>query len=155
MTVSADTPRHTDIESAIIKSGLRPTPNRIMVLRAIRMADRPLSLSDIESRLQTLDKSSVFRTLTALQEHHLVHSVEDGRGIELYETCTGEGSCGVDDIHTHFYCTCCHKVYCFDDQPAPIVPLPEGFVATSVNYMLKGICPDCKGHGEGHRHFRD
>lgn len=147
--------RPEEIETAISAAGLRPTSNRIMVLRALRSAERPLSLGDIETQLETLDKSSVFRTLAALQEHHLVHSVEDGRGIELYEPCTGRGKCGIDDIHTHFYCICCHKVYCFDNQPTPIVPLPEGFRATSVNYMLKGLCPDCRNHTHGHTHFHN
>lgn len=140
----------SDIETLLEDSGLRPTTNRIMVLRGIMEANRPLSLTNLEHRLETLDKSSIFRTLSALQEHSLVHSFEDGRGIELYEICSGHGKC--DDIHSHFYCLCCRKVFCFDSLPAPIVPLPEGFTASSVNYMLKGLCPDCRNHSEGHLH---
>jgi Fur family ferric uptake transcriptional regulator len=30
-----------------------------------------------------------------------------------------------------------------EGTPIPLVPLPEGYEMTSVNYMIKGLCPDC------------
>jgi Fur family ferric uptake transcriptional regulator len=29
------------------------------------------------------------------------------------------------------------------DTPIPSVSLPQGYHLTSINYMAKGLCPDC------------
>lgn len=131
-------------EDIMEKAGIKPTSNRILVLRALLGSNSPQSLAELEENLQTLDKSSIHRVLSLFTENHIVHALEDGRGIVKFELCTGgETHGGPGDMHVHFYCEQCHKVYCFDHLPVPTVPLPEGFTARSVNYMLKGICPDC------------
>jgi Fur family ferric uptake transcriptional regulator len=43
----------------------------------------------------------------------------------------------------HFYCECCHRTFCLNETPIPGVPLPTGYVSRSINYMIKGLCPDC------------
>jgi len=30
-----------------------------------------------------------------------------------------------------------------EDTPVPLVAIPEGFRMESVNYMIKGLCPEC------------
>lgn len=125
------------------RAGIKPTSNRILVLRALVKSACPLSLSDLEIKLLSLEKSSVFRVLTLLLKHGVVHTIEDGRGIVKYEICTGHGNCTGDDLHVHFYCESCNHVYCFDKIRAPIVELPDGFAINSINYMLKGVCPKC------------
>ena len=30
-----------------------------------------------------------------------------------------------------------------DHIPVPGITLPEGFIMSSVNYMVKGVCPHC------------
>ena len=56
----------------------------------------------------------------------------------------GEDECTLADMHTHFYCEACHRTFCLKDISAPIVDLPEGFLTYSVNYIIKGICPECR-----------
>ena len=51
---------------------MRPTANRILVLRALRESAYPMSLADLENHLETLDKSSIFRVLTLLLEHDII-----------------------------------------------------------------------------------
>lgn len=128
------------------EAGIRPTPNRVLVLRSLLKSDYPLSLTDLETSLDTLDKSSVFRVLTLLLEHGVVHGVEDGRGVTRYEICRGDHSRpdADDDLHAHFYCERCNKVYCFPQINTPRVNIPEGFTAHSVNFMIKGVCPRCR-----------
>lgn len=126
-------------------AGIKPTSNRILVLRELLRSKRPLSLMELDTLFDTLDKSSIFRVLTLLLDHGVVHAVEDGRGIVRYEICRGNHDSEADsDMHAHFYCTNCHEVYCFEKIPTPEVPVPEGFDVHSINYMLKGICPACK-----------
>lgn len=130
-------------EKMLEKAGIRPTANRLLVLRTVAASARPLSMSELEAQLETLEKSSVFRVLTLLLEHHLIHAVEDGRGIVRYELCHGESHCSVEDMHPHFYCEGCQKVTCIDTVAVPVVTVPAGFDVHSVNYMIKGLCPDC------------
>lgn len=125
------------------KKGVRATSIRIMVLGALMASSRAMSLSDLETVLDTVDKSSIFRSLEVFEKHHVVHSIDDGTGSIKYEVCEGEEECTVSDMHTHFYCEKCHRTYCLKDIEVPVVNLPEGFELHSVNYIVKGLCRDC------------
>jgi len=133
-----------NLDDLLLEAGIKPTSNRITVLRELLASPRPQSLAELESNLATLEKSSILRVLSLLLEHHLVHAVEDGRGIVKYEICHSKDKCSINDMHVHFYCTACQQVYCFEGIPVPLVELPAGFSVDSVNYMLKGLCSNCK-----------
>ncbi len=126
------------------KKGVRVTAIRILVMEALLASSRPMSLSDLETVLDTVDKSSIFRTLEVFEKHHAVHSIDDGTGSIKFEVCEGGKDCTVSDMHTHFYCEKCHRTYCLKDINVPVVNLPEGFEMHSVNYIVKGICPGCR-----------
>lgn len=125
------------------KKGVKPTAVRILVFKAMAEAERPVSLLDLETMLETVDKSTIFRTLNAFLAHHVIHDIEDGSGSLKYEVCTNEEACSIDDMHTHFYCEVCHRTFCFRGIHIPVVSLPEGFEMQSINYMVKGICREC------------
>lgn len=129
------------------KKNVKPTAIRLLVVDAILSAGHAVSLSDLEVMLDTVDKSSIFRTLELFVKHHIVHSIDDGSGSVKYEICEGEDECTLDDMHVHFYCTVCHKTFCFKTIHIPLVQLPEGFTLESVNYMAKGVCKDCREKG--------
>lgn len=124
--------------------GIKPTANRIVVLKALAATGRPLSLTELEYQILTIDKSGVFRTLTLFREHGLVHVLEGSADGVRYELCHSHSHDHDDDLHVHFQCEKCHRTFCLDDTPVPSVMLPEGFVMSSVNYMVKGICPECQ-----------
>lgn len=126
---------------------IKPTSNRIIVLSKLMESKSPMSLVELETELETLERSSIFRVLVVLLEHDIVHSIEDGRGITKYEICHGEHCCSIDDMHAHFYCEKCEKVFCFEDIRAPRLKIPGDFKIRSVNYMLKGLCPACSNKG--------
>ncbi len=123
---------------------LRPTANRLMVAKTLAGSLFPLSLIELEHRIQTIDRSNIFRALTLFKTHHLVHVIEDGSGGVRYEMCRSHSQTVDDDEHAHFHCERCGKTFCLDYGSIPAIPLPDGFEATSVNYLVKGICPDCK-----------
>ena len=127
------------------RKGVKPTPNRIIVLKALIAAARPLSLSELDEVIGTMDRSSIFRVLILFASNHVVHSIEDGDGVLRYEVCNGEDECTLDDMHTHFYCERCHRTYCFKSIHIPAIEMPDGFTMSSINYMVKGICPHCAG----------
>ena len=122
---------------------IKPTANRLIVLRTLDGAGRPMSLTELENKIQTIDKSGIFRTLSLFREQHLVHVIEDGGDGVRYELCHSHDDDIDDDLHVHFYCEQCNQTYCLDHIPVPGIDLPEGFIMSSVNYMVKGICPHC------------
>ncbi len=134
-----------NLEELLEHHGVKPTANRLLIARALQDAERPLSLMELESRLETIDKSNVFRALTAFREAHLVHVLEDAGDGVRYELCHSHSEEHDEDVHVHFYCTRCHKTYCLEDTPVPPVEVPEGFSPESVSYLVKGICPECLG----------
>ena len=133
------------LEELLEYHGVKPTANRLLIARALQDANRPLSLMELETQLETIDKSNVFRALTAFREAHLVHVLEDAGDGVRYELCHSHDEEHDDDVHVHFYCTRCHKTYCLEDTPVPPVAVPEGFNPESVSYLVKGICPECLG----------
>ena len=125
------------------RHGIRPTSNRIVVLKALAAAMNPSSISDLENKIVTIDKSGIFRSLMLFREHRLVHVLEDGDGGVKYELCLSHDENEDEDMHVHFYCEQCHRLFCLHDMPVPQVDLPEGYSMTTVNYVVKGTCPQC------------
>ena len=124
---------------------MKPTANRIVVVKALAAAERPMSLTELEYKILSIDKSGVFRALTLFREHHLVHVLEDGGDGVRYELCLSHDEHQEDDDqHVHFYCEHCHRTFCLPATPIPPVSLPDGYLMQSINYMVKGLCPECR-----------
>ena len=132
-----------ELEERLEAKEIRPTANRILILDALDNASNPVSLSDLETKIESMDKSSIFRTLTLFLEKDIVHSFEDGRGIINYELCTEEGHCDHSDAHIHFYCELCHRSYCMEHIDLDWVKVPDGFTPKAYSFVIKGICPQC------------
>lgn len=124
--------------------GIRPTANRILVMKTLMGEQNPQSLSNLERKMVSMDKSSIFRTLTLFLEHDVVHAFEDGRGVLCYELCEEKGACDHHDGHIHFYCESCQRSFCMEDIHIPSFELPEGFYPHSISFVIKGECPDCR-----------
>ena len=124
--------------------GVKVTANRIIVARALHASLMPMSLPELERRIVTLDKSSIFRVLSLFRENHLVHVIEDGGGGVKYELCHSHSSLADEDAHAHFHCEVCGRTLCLDHVPVPMIRLPEGYEAHAVNYLVKGVCPECR-----------
>lgn len=137
------------MEKLLEEHGIRPTPNRLLVARALEGGGRPMSMSELEQELDTVDKSGIFRTLMLFREKHLVHVLEDGGEGVRYELCHSHDRHHDDDLHVHFFCESCRRTYCLEDIPVPTVSLPEGYTAHTANYMVKGCCPDCARKSQG------
>ena len=131
------------VEHLLAEHGVKVTANRLLIARALEQAGRPLSMMELEERLESIDKSNVFRTLVAFKDAHLVHVLE-GDPVR-YELCHSHHEGHDDDLHVHFYCVKCHKTYCLEEIPVPPVHVPEGYQVQEESYLLKGICPQCAG----------
>lgn len=133
-----------ECEMLLASHDIKPTANRIVVAKTLAAAERPMSLTELEYKILSIDKSGVFRALTLFREHHLVHVIEDGGDGVRYELChSHDGHAEDDDQHVHFYCERCHRTFCLTDMPIPTVILPAGYELHDINYMAKGLCPEC------------
>lgn len=141
---------HEEAERQLLLHGVKPTATRLLVYNALAKQTDAQSLASLEDALQTVDKSTIFRSLSLFRQQHLVHEIDDGSGSLKYEPChhqhqEDEADEDADsDLHAHFFCTHCQHTYCLKQIEAPVVDLPEGFCVASINYVLKGICPNCK-----------
>lgn len=132
----------SDIIDKLENRDIRPTSSRILILRVLEEADHPLSGQDIEDVLQTVDRSTITRSLALFVEKGVVHLIEDGSGSAKYEICNSRLD-NHDDMHVHFHCTECGKTFCFTESVIPPVKIPEGFVSEKATYLLTGRCPEC------------
>ena len=75
-----------------------------MALGAISNKTEIFSLFDLEAELETIDKSTLFRTLTLFQQHLIVHTIDDGSGSLKYSVCDEECGAviGIADLEQKF-----------------------------------------------------
>ncbi|MDL2210992.1 transcriptional repressor [Bacteroides sp. OttesenSCG-928-M17] len=132
-----------DIVEALEKRGIKPTAIRILVYKAMRGFDHAFSLGNLEDVLDTVDKSTLSRTINLFHEQLLIHSIDDGSGTMKYSVCRSDCSCMLGDLHVHFFCEECHHTYCLESVAIPTIQLPQAFTVKGVNFVLKGICAAC------------
>ena len=129
-----------NIEDTLAQAGVKPTAIRIMVMKEIVAYGGPFTLADMEDRLDTVDRSTIFRTLTLFLEHDILHEVDNGSGSKMYCRC----ECApVHYSHLHFTCIACGRTFCIKEIDTSTIPHPRGFVVREVNFVMKGLCPEC------------
>lgn len=126
---------------------IKPTAMRLLVLKCLVEAGETLTLRQIEDRLYPADRSTIFRTLSLFEQHHLLHTIDDGSGSARYEVCHSHHHSDDDDRHPHFRCLRCGRTFCLPEQRIPKVELPEGYQVQQVNYVITGICAECSMGG--------
>ena len=131
-----------ELEKFLLEHGIKATSNRLLVLKALAECHRPVTMAELEDKIDSIDKSGIFRTLMLFKENHLLHQIDDGCEGVRYELCHAHGNVD-DDRHVHFHCEVCHRTFCLEDTPIPAVTYPAGFQVETANYMAKGICPEC------------
>ncbi len=134
----------TALTELMSRHDIRPTANRILILRMLQRESRPLSLGELEDRLPLIDKSNISRALTTFRSRHLVHVLESGDEVMRYELCLSHSEDADDDMHVHFYCEQCHRTFCLSDLAIPTVEIPAGYQARTATYLIKGLCPECR-----------
>ena len=134
---------HADIEKILETNSIKPTANRILVLKELMRNAHPVNLADLEIALAPMDKGSIFRVLQLFSEKEVIHVIEDGSRSLKYEVCHAEDHHTATDQHPHFFCEKCGALYCLDHISLPDIKLPDAFKVKSINFMIKGICPKC------------
>ena len=122
----------------LLEHGIRPTANRLLLVKVLSKAEHPLTMKELEDLVDTIDKSNIFRTLSLFRDQHLVHVLQDGADAVRYELCHSHEEDHDDDADEH------RQTFCLNDIPVPQVDLPKGYRLNTINYLIKGICPNCQ-----------
>ena len=127
------------------ESGHRLTPQRLMVVSAIRHTDGHLTAAGIAKRIRKsypyIDASTVYRTLGVLKEMRLISETDMGGGENIYEWIE-------PTRHHHLICRGCDSVTLLDNKH--LVQLggnilgEHGFVADLDHFAIVGLCADCR-----------
>lgn len=129
-------------EELIRATGARLTRPRTRVLMYLLEQAQPLTHHEIQRQLPgvALDTVTLYRVLEWLTAHGMVHRIVGADQVWRFSTNAGKP----DHDHAHFQCTHCDTVTCFKDMPLPRkAKMPPGFVSQEVDYLIKGVCPNC------------
>ena len=132
-----------NLEEKLLNRGIKPTSVRLLIFKAMSDFRKAFSLTDLETELETVNKSTIFRTLSLFHENLLIHSIDDGSGSIKYSICSDTCMCTIDELHVHFNCIRCENTFCLDSIAIPSIQLPEKFLLESINFVMKGVCREC------------
>jgi Fur family ferric uptake transcriptional regulator len=103
-----------------------------------------LKHSDIEKKLEHLDRVTIYRSLQTFTEKGVIHSIPGSDGAAKYALCHGHCSEGHHhDNHVHFNCRECGITQCLDDLSVPFVKMPRGFLSDRIEMVITGYCNKC------------
>lgn len=131
-------------ETLLHSVGINPTANRILVLGILLESSQPLSISDLNAILETVDLSTIFRTVSLFEEKNIVMCIDDGTKSPKYELLLKDDGSNIPEFHAHFYCVKCKTTECLTSVEIRDIKLPPNYQTDSVNFVVKGICAKCK-----------
>ena len=135
---------------ALKDSGHRLTPQRLMILSAVRHAGGHVTATQILEHVKEsypyIDVSTVYRTFAVLKQMRLVSETDMGGGESRYEWIERER-------HHHLICRRCDRTVSLDDKylaglGAEIFE-DHGFEADIDHFAIFGLCQDCRSNGDG------
>lgn len=135
----------TETVQVLREAGHKATPQRMMILSALRHADDHLTASHIYEQVRLdypyVDISTVYRTLAVLKELRLVSETDMGTGDTTYEWVRQQRR------HHHLICRACGSVALLDhtyleDLGAEILA-ESGFKPDIDHFAIFGVCTNC------------
>ena len=123
---------------------MRNTVARDAILEIINTTDVALSQSDVQAQLPEglRNRVTIYRVLDRLVDEHLAHKITNIDGVVKYANCQ---SCSANHKHNHLHFNCerCNTVTCIE-AVEPSFKLPANYEVNTVNFLVSGICPECK-----------
>lgn len=134
-----------DYEGIMHRAGHRVTPQRVMILDAVCEGGGHTTLKQVFTRLRkmdnTIDRSSVYRTLKLFIALGLVVSAETLTGETVYEIPKPKP-------HHHLICRTCGKEQEIGQEAMvgmyALVQQQYGFIVATDHLVLHGVCADCR-----------
>ncbi len=135
----------TETAEVLREAGQKLTPQRLMILSALRHAEGHLTAGEVYEQVRAeypyLDISTVYRTLGVLKELRLVSEADLGTGDTIFEWVRQQ------ERHHHLVCRNCGVVASLDhkhleDLSAEILA-ESGFKADIDHFAIFGVCKSC------------
>lgn len=131
-----------ELTAALRQRGMRVTPQRVVVHRALRELDRHVTADDlldaVTDRLPSVSLPTIYATLELLEELGMVRRVQRA-GTTLFDPRT--------DPHHHLVCTTCGAVEDFDAEldtrALERAAAQHGFAGERVEALVHGRCAAC------------
>jgi Fur family ferric uptake transcriptional regulator len=135
----------TETAVALRGAGQKVTPQRMLILSAVRHAGHHLKandiLEDVRRTYPYVDASTVYRTLGSAAELGLVTGTDMGAGDTEFEWVGA-------DRHHHLICRSCGNVTSLDnsylDGLATALYDEQGFQADIGHFAIFGLCRNCR-----------
>ena len=124
------------------RHGMRPSPQRMAVLRYLRDHKTHPTAETIYGSLSpsypTLSRTTVYQTLEKLYENGLAQKIVIEDGQMRFDADMSN--------HGHFKCNVCGEVFdFFYSQDFPFPKMEKGFEVQEQHLYYKGRCPECSG----------
>ena len=118
--------------------GLRVTPQRISVYEYLIHHKTHPDAEEIYNALHLRDS-----TVTRATVHNNLHKMKE-HGLALEITVDGDRLRydGNTEMHGHFICSCCSKIYDFDVEKLEVSGL-SGFSTQTKDIFFSGVCKNC------------
>jgi Fe2+ or Zn2+ uptake regulation protein len=135
----------SELRQALHERGQRVTPQRILIHRAIGELDRHATaeevLERVSARLPNAALPTVYATLELFEEFGIVRRVAAGGGATLWDPRADE--------HQHTVCRGCGAVedldVGIDNERLIRAARRRGFLASSTELVVSGLCARCAG----------
>ena len=132
---------YSTTDSILQEGGLKRTKLRTALLSCFMNTNSAQSYLDIKSKLgQNIDKSTLYRNLSAFEDAGIIHRINDQSGISKYAFGKVHGHGG---NHAHFVCDKCETIYCMEKSTTVDIHVPKGFKTKDIQTIIKGTCPNC------------
>lgn len=136
-----------ELKKIVKQKGLKYTEQREIVLEVLLNAKGHLTAEEIYNEVKNANPDSnigiatVYRSLSFLEEVHLITSITFGTDGKKYESNT-------KNHHDHLICVSCGKIVEFMDEEIEKrqtkIAKEKGFVITNHVMQLLGKCSDCQ-----------
>ena len=131
-----------DLRTALRERGMRVTPQRVVVHRALLELDRHVTadelLDAVTDRLPSVSLPTIYATLELLEELDMVRRVQRA-GTTLFDPRT--------EAHHHLVCTTCGSVedldFDLDGAGLEHAAARHGFAHERVEALVHGRCRNC------------
>jgi Fur family transcriptional regulator, ferric uptake regulator len=139
---------HEEVRSRLATHEIRYTGGRQAVIKALQRVNGPQSAADLHKRVKSVPLSSLYRSLTVMDEAGVLRKHHDADGLarfELAEWLTGH--------HHHVVCVECGKVEDveLDKKAEKMLDQLAETLATAAGYQLdghvlevEGVCGSCQ-----------
>jgi Fur family ferric uptake transcriptional regulator len=127
------------------EAGFRTGSARRQVIKLLDGEHCAVTALEIDQRLPSVGRATVYRTHEQLEQLDLVHRVDVGGEVVAFErNDPGEH-------HHHIVCVRCGRLLPFEDgrleRAIHAVGEEAEFEIVSHDVLLRGVCPDCQGKG--------